>query len=180
MASTTSPAPALQEVEHAFQSATAGYSEKPQPLGGYVTLLGTFGAFVTGLAGAMWFSRSKLPEKPTTGEILLLGVATHKLARIVTKDIVTAPLRAPFVKFKKFSGEGEVEEESRRTGDVKEAVGDLLTCPYCIAVWIAVPMWFGMSLAPRLTRFVAAILATVTTADFMQRAYLKAKSWGDS
>lgn len=96
------------------------------------------------------------------------------------KDLVTAPLRAPFVKFKENSGEGEVEEESRRDGGIKEAMGDLLTCPYCIGVWIVTPLWFGMALAPRLTRFVAGILATVTTADFMHRIYLKAKNWGDS
>ena len=175
-----SSAPIAEQADHAVRSATAGYSDQSQPLGAYLTLTGTFGAFVSGLAGAMWLSGSKLPEKPKLGEILLLGIATHKLARLITKDMVTAPLRAPFVQFKEFTGEGEVEEESRRDGGVKEAVGDLLTCPYCMGVWIAVPMWFGMALAPRLTRFVAGILATITTADFTHRAYLKAKNWGDS
>ena len=79
----------------------------------------------------------------------------------------------------KGAGDGEVEEDSRRTGDLREAVGDLVTCPYCIGVWIATPMWFGMLLAPRLTKFVAGILVTVTGADFMHRAYLQAKTWGE-
>ena len=179
MAHSTISSPA-RSIENAFQAATAGYSDPPQPLGAYLTLMGGFGAFVSGLAGAMWFSRTPLPEKPKLGEILLLGVAAHKLSRLVTKDLVTAPLRAPFVTFKEGAGEGEVEEESRRDGGIKEAVGDLLTCPYCIGVWIITPLWFGMALAPRLTRFIAGILATVTTADFMHRAYLKAKNWGDS
>ena len=170
-----------KQVEHTFQDATAGYAPKdPQPLGAYVALMGVFGAFVAGLAGATAFSRSKLPEKgPGVGEMLLLGVATHKLARLITKDRVTAPLRAPFVTYKKGAGDGEVEEDSRRTGDLREAVGDLVTCPYCIGVWIATPMWFGMVLAPRLTKFVAGILATVTGADFIHRAYLQAKTWGE-
>lgn len=180
MSTSSSTASTLQDVEHTFQAATAGYSEKPQPLGAYTSLMGIFGAFVSGLTAAVWFSGSKLPEKPKPGEILLLGVATHKLARLITKDMVSAPLRAPFVKFKEYTGEGEVEEESRRDGGLKEAVGDLVTCPYCMGVWIAVPLWFGLALAPRLTRFVAGILATVTTADFAHRAYLKAKKWGDS
>ena len=174
------PAP-IRRVEGAFQSVTRGYSDDPQPLGAYLSLMGVFGAFISGLAGALWLSRTKLPkETPKASEILLLGIATHKLARIITKDLVTAPLRAPFVRFKESAGEGEVEEESRRTHGLTEAVGDLLTCPYCMGVWIATPLWFGMALAPRLTRFVAGIFATVTTADFMHRAYLKAKSWGDS
>ena len=171
------PAP-LRSVEGAFQAATRDYADPPQPLGAYLTLMGVFGAFVSGLAGAMWLSRTKLPEhSPKPGEILLLGVAAHKLSRLITKDLVTAPIRAPFVRFKESAGEGEVEEESRGHG-LQEAVGDLLTCPYCIGVWIITPMWFGMALAPRLTRFVAGILATVTTADFMHRVYLKAKHWG--
>ena len=173
------PAP-LQQVDSAFAAATADYADEPKPLGAYLTLLGAFGALVSGLTGVMWLTKTSLPKKPKPGEILLLGIAAHKLARLITKDLVTAPLRAPFVTFKEEAGEGEVEEESRRDGGIKEAIGDLVTCPYCIAVWIATPLWFGMALAPRLTRFIASILATVTTADFMQRLYLKAKNWGDN
>ena len=161
------------------ENLTAGYSDKPQPLAAYLTLMGVFGAFVSGLAGAVRFSRAKLPQEgPRVGDMALLGVAAHKLARLITKDRVTAPLRAPFVRYKGGEGEGEVEEEPRGEG-MQQALGDLLTCPYCIGVWIITPMWFGMVLAPRFTRFVAGILATVTGADFMHRLYVKAKNWGD-
>lgn len=177
-----SPLPApVKKAQSAFDGLPifAGYAKEQQPLGAYMTLLGIFGAFVAGLSGAMFFSGSKLPKDgPKPGELLLLGVAAHKAARLITKDRVTAPLRAAFVEYKKGAGEGEVEEEPRGSG-MQEAVGDLLTCPYCIAVWIVTPLWFGMALAPRLTRFVAGILATVTVSDFMQRVYLKAKNWGD-
>ena len=107
-------------------------------------------------------------------------MAAHKLARLITKDLVTALLRAPFVKLKDSAGEGEVEEESRRDGGMREALGDLLTYPYCIEAWIVTPFWFRLAPAPRLTRFVAGILAAVTTADFLHRAYLKAKIWEDN
>ena len=112
---------------------------------------------------------------PRLRDILLLGVAAHKMARLVTKDRVTAPLRAPFVTCKKGDGEGEVEEEPCGEG-MQQAPGDLLTCPYRIGVWIIMPLWFGTILAPRLTQFVAGILASVTGADFMHRVYVKAKS----
>ena len=170
-----------QQVERTFQDVTKGYATKdPQPLGAYAALTGVFGAFVTGLIGATVLSGGKLPEKgPSVGDMLLLGVATHKLSRIVAKDRVSAWFRAPFVTYKGGAGDGEVEEDSRRTGDLREAVGDLVTCPYCMGVWIAVPMWFGMMIAPRLTKFVAGILVTVTTADFTHRAYLQAKKWGE-
>ena len=173
--------PAVKKAQTAFDQLPmfAGYSKEEQPLGAYATLMGVFGAFVAGLSGAVFLSGRKLPERPGAGDILLLGVAAHKASRLITKDRVTAPLRAAFVEYKKGAGEGEVEEEPRGTG-MQEAVGDLLTCPYCIGVWIVTPLWFGMALAPRLTRFVAGILATVTLSDFMHRVYLKAKNWGDS
>ena len=171
--------PDLSSPSHAAQSITAGYSDKPQPLGSYLTLMGVFGAFVSGLAGAVWFSGTNLPkEGPRVGDLLLLSVAGHKLSRLITKDRVTATIRAPFVTYKQGEGEGEVEEEPRGKG-MQQALGDLLTCPYCLGVWIITPLWFGMVLAPRLTRFVAGILATVTGADFMHRAYVQAKNWGE-
>lgn len=91
--------------------------------------MGAFGAFVSGLAGARGFSKTRLPGKPKPGEILLLGGRRTNLPRLITKDLVTAPLRAPLVKFKEETGEGEVEEQSCREGGIEEAVGDLLTCP---------------------------------------------------
>ena len=170
----------LSSAAHTAQAATEGYSDQPQPLGSYLTLMGTFGAFVTGLAAATRFSGTKLPSKaPAVGDLLLLGVATHKLARLITKDAITSSLRAPFVRLKEETGgEGEVEEDARGEG-MPRALGDLLTCPCCIGVWFAPPMWFGLLLAPRLTRFVAGILATVTGADFMHQLHVKAKSWAD-
>ena len=169
-----------KRLEGTFESLTAGYSKEPQPLGAYLTLMGAFGALASGLAGAVWLTGSKMPkENAGPGQMVLIGIATHKLARLITKDRVTAPLRAPFVEYKKGAGEGEVEEEPRGEG-MQQAIGDLVTCPYCIGVWIATPLWFGMLLAPRLTRFVVSVLASITAADFMHRVYLKAKNWGDS
>ena len=171
--------PDLSSPTRAVQTVAAGYSDEPQPLGSYLTLMGVFGAFVSGMAGATWVAGAKLPkESPRLRHILVYGVAAHKLARLVTKDRVTAPLRAPFVTYKKGDGEGEVEEEPRGEG-MQQALGDLLRCPYCIGVWIVTPLWFGLMLAPRLTRFVAGILATVTSADFMHRVYVQAKNWGE-
>lgn len=91
---------------------------------------------------------------------------------------ITSPLRAPFATKSKSCGEGEVEGEPKGQG-LQVTVGELLTCPYCIGMWITTPMWFGMILAPRLTRFMAGILTSVTIADFTHRAYLKAKKMGD-
>ena len=38
---------------HVTQGVSDAYSDKQEPLGSYLTLMGVFGAFVTGLAGAV-------------------------------------------------------------------------------------------------------------------------------
>jgi hypothetical protein len=96
-----------------------------------------------------------------------MAVATHKVSRLVTKDSVTAAVRAPFTEFKEPAGEGEVNEEVRGTG-LRHAVGELLTCPFCFSQWAATGFAFGLVLAPRATRLVASTLAAVTVADVMQ------------
>ncbi len=107
-------------------------------------------------------------------DLLLLSIATHKLSRIAAKDLVTSPFRAPFVKFKKSAGAGEVEEEARGEG-MQEAVGDLITCPYCIAPWIASALVFGYQRAPRATRLISGIFSITAASDFLNHLYAKAK-----
>ena len=60
-------------------------------------------------------------------------------------------------------------KEARGTG-LRHTVGELLTCPFCIAQWIATIFGFGLVLFPRTTRFVAATLTAVTASDWLQFA----------
>jgi hypothetical protein len=139
------------------------------PIGSYGVLLGVFGAMVAGL-GALTVRRRCLPQRFDGRDYLLLGVATHKLSRLVTKDAVGAAVRAPFTRFEDAAGEGEVHEAVRGSG-LQHAIGELLTCPFCLSVWIATAFAFGLVLAPRTTRFAASILATVSASDSLQFAY---------
>ena len=63
---------------------------------------------------------------------LLLGIGTHKLTRIIARDQVTAPFRAPFTRFEKFAGSGEVEENAHGSG-LRGAIGELVSCSYCMS-----------------------------------------------
>lgn len=45
---------------------------------------------------------------------------------------------------------------------------NLLTCPFCISVWLATLGIFGMIVFPRATRMVCSALAAVATSDLMQ------------
>lgn len=140
-----------------------------RPLGGYLVLLSIYGTIHAGL-GTLARRRSALPERFSAGDLALLAVGTHKLSRLITKDSVTAVFRAPFTTYVEPSGEGEVHEEVRGEG-VRHAAGELVTCPFCIAVWVATLLAYGLVLAPRATRLVASILTAVTASDYLQMAY---------
>src|SRR6266705_1312394 len=139
----------------------------------YATLLGFYVASVAVLTG-MALEQDRLPKRFGVLDLALLGIATHKLSRIVAKDRVTSILRAPFVNYIRSAGAGEVEEEPRG-GGIQRGIGHLISCPYCTAPWCATALAFGLIFAPRVTRFFAGILASVATSDFLHRAYLAAK-----
>lgn len=139
------------------------------PLGGYAILLAAYGATFGSFLRYASKTRQPLPE-PTWRDLVLFGVATHKLTRIVTHDWVTAPLRAPFVRYEGSDGAGEVSESSRGTG-LRRAIGDLVTCAFCTGPWIAGAMWAASAVAPKPTRFVAGVLTTVAVSDFAHQAY---------
>ena len=87
------------------------------------------------------------------------------------------PLRAPFTKNPEESGPSEVSEEAAGSGP-QRAVGELLACPYCVGMWVASAVMYGLVLAPRPTRFVCSVFAALTGADVLQLAYSKAQSSG--
>ena len=146
----------------------------PRPLGSYAILASVYATMTGGLA--LWTRRGRrrgtigVPDRVAWSDVALLSIATHRLSRLIAKDSVTAVLRAPFTQFKEAAGEGEVNEEVRGTG-LRHAVGELVTCPFCIAQWIATVFAFGLVLAPRATRMVAATLTAVTASDWMQFAH---------
>lgn len=133
----------------------------------------------TGLVAAFvtWFRRSgrELPERLEARDLALLTVASARAARLVTKDRVTSPLRAPLTRLQGSGAPGEVEEEVRARSGFATAVGDLIVCPYCIAMWMSAIFAAGVLVAPRLTRWVASVLTIFFGADLLQVVYRRAE-----
>jgi uncharacterized protein DUF1360 len=144
-----------------------------QLLAEYAALLAFYMASVAVLTGAA-LQQKQLPKRLSLLDLALLGIATHKLSRIIAKDRITSIVRAPFVNYIRSAGAGEVEEEPRGRG-IQRGIGNLISCPYCVAPWCATALAFGFMFAPRVTRFFAGILASVATSDFLHRAYLQMK-----
>jgi hypothetical protein len=164
--------------QNADDGPLAGYAppRKRPPFGSYALFTGVFnGAFGAALAAA---GRSgRLPEQVAAGDVVLVGVASHKLSRVIAKDKITSFLRAPFTEYQAPGAPGEVEERARGEG-LRKAIGQLLVCPYCLGLWLSGGMHLGLIYAPRATRTLASTFTALTIADFLQIAYKAAEEKG--
>jgi hypothetical protein len=92
----------------------AGYSKEERPLIAYAELVGLYNlAFAMFLAAAKGAGRP-LPQRVPMSDILLVGVATFKLSRLIAKDLVISPLRAPFTTFEGMAGEAARSRDAAR------------------------------------------------------------------
>ncbi len=157
----------------------AGYAppERRPPLLSYLSFMGIFGALVAGGLAIARRQGRELPERVSPGQVLLVGTASHKASRLLAKDKVTSPLRAPFTELEGRGGPAELEERSRGTG-LRKAIGELLICPFCLGLWVIAGFSLGLLFAPRVTRFVASMFAALTVSDFLQVAYKAAEEKG--
>jgi hypothetical protein len=137
---------------------------------GAMTLFLASVATLTSVAAA----KDLLPKKFKPLDLIVLGIATHKLSRIISKARITGSIRAPFVHYICSCGAGEVDEEPRGRG-LQRAIGELISCPYCMGPWSAAALGFGMLFAPRATRLFASVLGAVAVSDFLHRAYAATK-----
>lgn len=159
--------------------AVQGYAEPGErpPFAPYLAFMSIFGTLVSAALLLARRQGRRLPEEIDHGQVLLVGVASHKLSRLLAKDKVTSPLRAPFTELEGKGGPAELEESSRGTG-ARKAIGELLICPYCLGLWVVAAFSVGLLFAPRVTRFVASLFAALTISDFFQIAYKAAEEKG--
>lgn len=153
-----------------------GYAppDAERPLGSYSLLTSVFTTSFVGALLAAHRAGHKLPRDYRTKDIVLTGLATHKLSRLIARDKVTGFARAPFARFQEATGHAEVDEEPRGHG-LQRAVGELLVCPYCLAQWVAGAFTVGHVVAPRVTRLLTAMWAAHAIADAAQLAYSAAE-----
>ena len=137
------------------------------PYAAYAAIMGTF---VGGLASAGLLARAlgRDPQEHTALDLAVLAAATFKGAQTITHDEVTSFLRHPFV-------EGEAHEggeEPLETGDLRQAIGELVTCTRCIGTWIAAGLTATQVLAPRFGRVLTWTLAAAGANDFLQAGFV--------
>ena len=148
------------------------------PTRDYAALVAIFNGVLAVVLLARKCSQEPLPERVEPKDLILFALSTQKLSRVIAKEKVTAAFRAPFTQVEGKGAAGELEERARGHG-LRRAIGDLLTCPYCLGTWIASGFIYGHIFSPRLARTVASIFAVGGLADFLQQAYVKVQAMND-
>jgi hypothetical protein len=97
-------------------------------------------------------------------DLLLLGLSSFRIGRMIAFEGVGAPLREPFTETRvDASGAGQtvvaVGHGPRRV------MGELLSCPICLGTWVAAFLVYGLHLVPRPTRLLLAIMGTTGVAE---------------
>src|SRR5215204_2302843 len=83
------------------------------PLASYAALTGVFNLIFALFLLLARVSGRDIPERVKPEDIVLFGAATHKLSWIVTRDAITAPLRAPFTELEEVKSSTNVQEKPR-------------------------------------------------------------------
>jgi hypothetical protein len=136
------------------------------PYRAYAAIMGTF---VGGLAvaGALARALDRDAREHDALDLAVLGLATFKASRTIARDEVTSFIREPFV-------EGEARqgaEDPIETGDLRQAVGELVTCSRCIGTWVAAGLGTTQILAPRMGRILTWSLAAAGANDWLQAGF---------
>jgi hypothetical protein len=138
-----------------------------RPLGGYLATMAVYGTMVTGLAALARLTGRDVPADLSWSDVIRCAAATQKLSRLLAKDPVTSPLRAPFTSYEGTSGPSELQEQVRGAGG-RKTVGELVTCPFCAGIWVATAFTAGLIYLPRTTRLATATLTALAGADLLQ------------
>ena len=105
--------------------------------------------------------------------LLVDALATYRLTRLVTADVVSEPVRMAVLR--RTGAEPAPGEEDPTAQEIVESMKDppraatLITCRWCAGMWIAACVTVARSVAPRAWGPVARGLALSATAALLSR-----------
>jgi hypothetical protein len=139
--------------------------ERP-PYEAYAAIAASFAGLLA-TAGALGRLLDRDPQCQTALDFVVLALASFKASRTLAHDRVTAPVRAPFVE-----GEADTEDEQPvRSGDLQQAIGELVTCSRCVGTWVAAGLASTQIVAPRFGRLLTWSLGAAAANDFLQGGF---------
>jgi len=150
-------------------TAVTSRPETSQPARPYRAYAGIMSVFAGGLTAAGIVARllDREPQENTALDLAALSFATFKAARTVARDDVTSFIRDPFVE----GPAGDGDEQPVETGDLRQAIGELVTCSRCAGTWCAAGLASTQIVAPRFGRLLTWSLAAAGANDWLQAGF---------
>jgi hypothetical protein len=136
------------------------------PYGAYAAIASTF-AGALAATGALARRLDRDAEEHSALDLVLLGAATFKVSRTIARDEVLSFVREPFVQGDAHEG----GEEPVSTGDMRQAIGELVTCSRCVGTWVAGGLGAVQMLTPRFGRLLTWTLAGAAVNDWLQAGF---------
>ncbi len=129
-----------------------------RPYGYYAVLIGLYN-LLYGLFLLAYRRKDDRLDRLSGLDLTLLGLATLRMAKLVSEDEVTAVLRRPVV---------EVQDGQRRPRGhgLRLALGKLVLCPTCTGTWVAAFFTYALHLFPRQTRPFLALMSASGASQF--------------
>ncbi|HOK55229.1 MAG TPA: DUF1360 domain-containing protein [Armatimonadota bacterium] len=120
------------------------------------------------VAGLLYYL-GVLPRTIRVLDLILLGLASARLTDIISTDEVMKWLREPFIQMEheKVAGR-EVEVRMGRGRGFRRVFGELLSCPWCVGVWVAAGLSYAYFLFPQPVWLFILILAVAEIGSFLQ------------
>lgn len=141
-----------------------------------------FIALFLGALGMLYYL-GRLPQSIRTLDLVLLGLAAARLTDVISTDEVMKWLREPFIRLEPAEIAGhETEIRVGRGLGLRRALGELLSCPWCVGVWIAAGLAYLYFLLPSVAWLfififavaeIGSVLQTITTILVRLEKYFK-------
>ncbi|MGW7441619.1 DUF1360 domain-containing protein [Streptomyces sp. NPDC054849] len=102
---------------------------------GHLRAMVAFAGYTAGWTLLRYWSGRRGPVSPGPWGLLLTATASFRLSRLIGKATVTRPLRAPFTEVDCAGAPAELNETPRDEPG-RKTMGELISCPFCLSVWI--------------------------------------------
>ncbi|MFF8265003.1 DUF1360 domain-containing protein [Streptomyces virginiae] len=137
---------------------------------GHLCAMVGFAGYTAGWTLLRYRTGRRTPVSCGPWELLLTATASFRLSRLVGKATVTRPLRAPFTEVDCAGAPAELNETPREDPG-RKTMGELISCPFCLSVWIVATFTGARAVWPQATRVVTEALTAVTVSDALQFGY---------
>lgn len=108
-------------------------------------------------------------------DLVQLGLTAYRAGRLVAYERVAEPIREPFTETVP-DGSGTGETVVASGAGARWVLGELLSCPTCIATWVAAALVYGMHVAPGPTRVFMAVMSATGLAQILSET-TEALTW---